>query len=227
MTGNEAWAGAGAGTGYVPDGPDVPQVPGGPEAGMATRRRGAQGTRLLLLEAAEALFAERGYERATVRDIAERAGVNQALLFRYFGSKKALFGEVVARGGQEQLHSTPPAELFEVALRGMLGRRGEEAGDRALETFLRSIGDSDEIATAVREMGDDYARVLATLSTADDRGLRADLALSWMLGIGLMRVVVGKQPLADADPDEVCALVTGALGTLLEDLPRSAPPPTA
>jgi hypothetical protein len=49
--------------------------------------------------------------------------------------------------------------------------------------------------------------------------LRADLALSWLLGIGLMRVVVGKESLAEADPDEVCALVTGALATLLEDLP--------
>ncbi|OKI01331.1 TetR family transcriptional regulator [Streptomyces sp. CB02923] len=196
-----------------------------PETGGAARRRGAQGTRQLLLEAAAALFAERGYERATVRDIAERAGVNQALLFRYFGSKKALFGEVVALDGQAQLHSTPPGELFEAALRGMLRHRGEDPESRALETFLRSIGDSEEITTAVREMSDGYARVLATLSTADDRGLRADLALSWMLGVGLMRVVVGKQPLADADPDTVCALVTGALGTLLEDLPRSAPPP--
>lgn len=185
-----------------------------------THRRDARGTRRMLLEAASALFAERGYERATVRDIAERAGVNQALLFRYFGSKKALFGEVVAHDGQEQLHTTPPRELFEAALRGMLGHGGDRAReDRALATLLRSVGSGDEIGTAVRGMGDDYARVLASLSSAEDRGLRADLALSWMLGIGLMRVVVGKESLAEADPDEVCALVTGALATLLEDLP--------
>ncbi|MFI0816460.1 TetR family transcriptional regulator [Streptomyces sp. NPDC021098] len=191
-------------------------------------RRDARGTRRMLLEAASALFAERGYERATVRDIAERAGVNQALLFRYFGSKKALFGEVVSHDGQEQLHTTPPGELFETALRGMLGR-GEHGGgddhddpareDRALATLLRSVGSGDEIGTAARDIGDDYARVLASLSAAQDRELRADLALSWLLGIGLMRVVVGKESLAEADPDEVCALVTGALATLLEDLP--------
>ncbi|MEU7635090.1 MULTISPECIES: TetR/AcrR family transcriptional regulator [unclassified Streptomyces] len=183
-------------------------------------RRDAQGTRRLLLDAASELFAERGYERATVRDIASRAGVNQALLFRYFGSKKALFGEVMARGGHEQLRSTPAERLFDVALRGMLAEGRGPGADRSLEVCLRSIGGSDEIAEALRGLGDEYADVLATLSRADDGALRGDLALSWLLGIGLMRVVVGKEPLASADPDTVCQLVGEALGTLLESLPK-------
>ncbi|MFK0290185.1 TetR family transcriptional regulator [Streptomyces sp. NPDC090442] len=190
-----------------------------PGPGPAEPRRSARGTRLLLLDAASELFAERGYERATVRDIASRAGVNQALLFRYFGSKKALFGEVMARGGHEQLRTTPAERLFEVALRGMLAEGGGPGNDRSLEVCLRSIGGSDEIAEALRGLGDEYAEVLATLSRADDGALRGDLALSWLLGIGLMRVVVGKQPLAGADPDVVVQLVGRALGTLMEDLP--------
>ncbi|MFJ6752715.1 MULTISPECIES: TetR family transcriptional regulator [unclassified Streptomyces] len=193
-----------------------PHGPAGP------RRRDAQGTRLLLLDAAADLFAERGYEAATVRDIAARAGVNQALLFRYFGSKKALLTEVMARGGQEQLRTTPAERLFEVALRGMLTNRGKEASDRSLEVYLRSIGSGDEAADTLNALGDEYAEVLATLSKADDGALRAELAMAWLLGIGLMRVVVAKEPLASADPDEVCRLVQGALGHLLEELP----PPT-
>lgn len=185
----------------------------------AGRRRDAQDTRRRLLEAASALFAERGYERATVREIADRAGVNQALLFRYYGSKRALFGEVVAHNGEARVRNTPPGELLEAALRGLLGHRGKEPANRALATLLRSVGSGDEIGTAVRATSDDYARVLASLSSAENRALRADLALSWMLGIGMMRVVVGKEPLADADPDEVCALVMVALGTLLDGLP--------
>ncbi|MFI0151031.1 TetR/AcrR family transcriptional regulator [Streptomyces lydicus] len=185
----------------------------------AQHRRSAQGTRLRLLDAASELFAERGYERTTVRDIAARAGANQALLFRYFGSKKALFGEVMARGGQEQLRTTPAGQLFDVALRGMLAG-GRTGGDRSLEVCLRSIGGSDEIGDALRGLGEEYAEVLATLSPSDNGPLRADLALSWLLGIGLMRVVVGKEPLASADPDTVSALVAGALGHLLEGLPE-------
>ncbi|MFF8370420.1 TetR family transcriptional regulator [Streptomyces lydicus] len=187
----------------------------------AHHRRSAQDTRLRLLDAASELFAERGYERTTVRDIAARAGANQALLFRYFGTKKALFGEVMARGGQEQLRTTPAGQLFDVALRGMLAG-GRTGGDRSLEVCLRSIGGSDEIADALRGLGEEYAEVLATLSPSENGPLRADLALSWLLGIGLMRVVVGKEPLASADPDTVSALVAGALGHLLEGLPEGA-----
>ncbi|WP_435602100.1 TetR/AcrR family transcriptional regulator [Streptomyces sp. bgisy130] len=195
-----------------------------PQDGTANAsRRDAQGTRRRLLDAASELFAERGYERATVRDIASRAGANQALLFRYFGSKKALFGEVMARGGQEQLRSTPAERLFEVALRGMLAGGGGAGADRSLEVCLRSIGGSDEIGEALRGLGEEYAEVLATLSESDTGSLRADLALSWLLGIGLMRVVVAKEPLASADPDTVCALVAGALGNLLENLPKDGP----
>ncbi|MCF3147326.1 TetR/AcrR family transcriptional regulator [Streptomyces platensis] len=195
-----------------------------PQDGTASAsRRDAQGTRLRLLDAASELFAERGYERATVRDIASRAGANQALLFRYFGSKKALFGEVMARGGQEQLRSTPAERLFEVALRGMLAGGGGAGADRSLEVCLRSIGGSDEIGEALRGLGEEYAEVLGTLSESDTGSLRADLALSWLLGIGLMRVVVAKEPLASADPDTVCALVAGALGNLLENLPKDGP----
>jgi AcrR family transcriptional regulator len=51
--------------------------------------------RELILAAAHDVFSENGYARATTREIAERAGVAEPLLFRYFGSKATLFNEVV------------------------------------------------------------------------------------------------------------------------------------
>lgn len=51
--------------------------------------------RELILAAAHDVFSEHGYARATTREIAERAGVAEPLLFRSFGSKAALFNEVV------------------------------------------------------------------------------------------------------------------------------------
>ena len=60
----------------------------------ATRRpRGAP--RRLLLEAARQLFARQDYRSTTTREIAELAGVREYLLFRYFGSKAALFHEAL------------------------------------------------------------------------------------------------------------------------------------
>ncbi|MGY3677983.1 TetR/AcrR family transcriptional regulator [Streptomyces sp. TE33382] len=183
-----------------------------PPAGQG--RRDAAATRGRLLEAARDLFAERGYERATVRAIADRAGVNQALLFRYFGSKQGLLTEVVAEGGLEELRATPPEELFEKALRSMLTRSAPGAADRTLEVYLRSIGRGDEATGALRELGEEYQSVLASLSGTADGALRADLAIAWLLGIGLMRTVAAREPLAGADPDAVCELVLGAFAHL-------------
>ncbi len=59
-----------------------------------TRRpRGAP--RLLALEAARKLFAQKDYRSTTTKEIAEAAGVAEHLLFRHFGSKAALFNEAV------------------------------------------------------------------------------------------------------------------------------------
>ena len=50
-----------------------------------------------ILEAADALFGEVGFDGVSVRDIAGRAGVNKALVFYYYGSKDGLFEVVVER----------------------------------------------------------------------------------------------------------------------------------
>jgi AcrR family transcriptional regulator len=58
--------------------------------------RGQEATRERILDAALAVFAEKGYAGATTRGIARTARVNEVTLFRRFGSKKALFAAVVA-----------------------------------------------------------------------------------------------------------------------------------
>ncbi|UOZ06831.1 TetR family transcriptional regulator [Amycolatopsis sp. WQ 127309] len=178
------------------------------------RKRDAAATRLALLDAAADLFADRGFDRTTVRDIAKEAGANQSLLFRYFGSKEALFEAVIARNTREQIASNAPERLFSATLRAMLEPGGER--NRTLETYLRSPG-SDSAAAAMRqELGREYAGTLAGLTDAPDAELRADLALAWLLGIGLVREVTAKEPLASADPDDICRLVLAATRTLLE-----------
>jgi AcrR family transcriptional regulator len=180
------------------------------------RRYDAAATKDALLGAAVTVFAERGFDRTTVRDIANLAGVNQALLFRYFGSKEALFKEVMTRAGREQLASTPPERLLETALRSILSPDRSGVATHALEAFVRSIG-NDTAATAVRrQLREQYVQALATLTDADNAELRADLALAWLLGIGLLRNVRGEEPLANADPDEICTLTLVATRALLE-----------
>jgi AcrR family transcriptional regulator len=49
----------------------------------------------LLLDSARALFAAKGYAGASTREIAEQAGVREALIFRHFGNKAGLFRAAV------------------------------------------------------------------------------------------------------------------------------------
>lgn len=50
-----------------------------------------------LIEAATAVFAERGFEAATTREVAERAGCAEGLIHRYFGGKRGLLLAILAR----------------------------------------------------------------------------------------------------------------------------------
>ncbi|MFE4644955.1 TetR family transcriptional regulator [Streptomyces sp. NPDC056652] len=190
------------------------------------RRRNAAETRQALLDAATTLFAERGFDSTTVRDIAGLAEANQALVFRYFGSKEALFEEVMAEVGRERLATTPAEHLLAAVLRDLLAPAADR--DRSLEAFLRSGGGGGAVSAVREQLGEEYARVLRTLTSGPDAALRADLVLAWLLGIGLMRVVAPKEPLSTADSAEVSTLVLGAVSTLLERVDRApAPSPPA
>jgi TetR/AcrR family transcriptional regulator len=62
-----------------------------------TRRRDAAASRRAILDAAEQLFAQRGYERASLGEIGRRAGVSAALPAYFFGGKQALYEAVLDR----------------------------------------------------------------------------------------------------------------------------------
>src|SRR5439155_4069703 len=59
-------------------------------------RRSTEEVRSLVLAAARELFAERGFSGTTTREIAERAGVEETILFRNYGTKERLFQQAVA-----------------------------------------------------------------------------------------------------------------------------------
>ncbi|MFN4098677.1 MAG: TetR/AcrR family transcriptional regulator [Pararhodobacter sp.] len=60
-----------------------------------SRRADSAATRGKLLDAATQLFADRGYQAVSIREIALAAGVNSALVNYHFGSKQALFEEII------------------------------------------------------------------------------------------------------------------------------------
>ncbi len=193
------------------------------ETESAGRRRDSAATRAALLAAAQELFAERGFERATVRDIAARAGVNQALLFRYFGSKDELFRAALTDRSHQLLTGGPAAELLSRLLERSLQPELTAAQGYWLQAALRTSG--DEGSEALRaELGEEYQRVLSGLTDAPDAELRAELVLAWLMGIGLMRSVHKRDPLVEADPAVVADHVLRAAQVLLERTDVNFPP---
>ncbi len=67
------------------------------------RPASSERTRTRILDAAEALFADRGYYGVSLRDITQAAGVQLALANYHFGSKEELFRHVIGRRGHEHV----------------------------------------------------------------------------------------------------------------------------
>lgn len=94
----------------------------GPRDGETLRERTRRAVQTELLDAAQELFAERGYEAVTVDEIAEAVGISRRSFFRYFGSKEALVLGKYDRQGEafaEMLAARPATEPAWTALRRM------------------------------------------------------------------------------------------------------------
>ena len=87
---------------------------------LRPRTHGGARTRLGILDAAHALFAERGYGGAHVNDIVARAGTTKPMVYYHFGSKEGLFAAVLEEvyagmrriEGAVQLAGLPPGEAM-------------------------------------------------------------------------------------------------------------------
>src|SRR5881397_1406186 len=111
----------------------------------APRSRDAAASRRALLEAAGALFHERGFEGATLREIGERAGVDPALIARYFGGKEGLYLAALADDSWE--HDTPvdPHEFLAELL-----RHWDQRGHSPVSRALGALEVSDDVRDQVR-----------------------------------------------------------------------------
>ncbi|MFI7541949.1 TetR family transcriptional regulator [Actinoplanes sp. NPDC049599] len=187
----------------------------------APRRRNAAGTQLLLLDAARRRFARDGYAATTVRDIADEAGVNVALINRYFTSKEGLF-KACLTGAVDELGRAVSADVTLDRVPHAIARQlaGPHAGKHPsqLLLLLRSSGDerADQIRLGIlRSFAE---RLAATAGRAgDDRLLlRAQIALSAALGIALLRSTAAMEPLASAGEQDLVGpledLINGLLG---------------
>jgi AcrR family transcriptional regulator len=99
-------------------------------------------TRERIIDAAEALFAERGYEGTTLRDVARAAGLQNPSLYNHFSSKDSLYVAVLERGIGPLL--TRVQELV------ASGEDAAAAGAALIETVMRVLSERPAIARLVQ-----------------------------------------------------------------------------
>lgn len=144
------------------------------------RTRDAAASRRALLEAAGALFHERGYNGATVREIGDRSGVDPALIARYFGGKEGLYLAVLAEEGDDE-PVLDPQTLVEQLL-----THWDQHGHSPVSRAMGALELSDDVREQVRSVV--QRRLLRKFALkGPDASLRAEILLALVLGISLTR----------------------------------------
>ncbi|GHF85852.1 AcrR family transcriptional regulator [Amycolatopsis bartoniae] len=191
------------------------------------RRPGGQDTRAALLEAARAVFSENGYEGATVRAIAARAGVDAAMVNHWFGGKDALFAKAVLQlpvDAQDVVATLVEGDLDSLGER--IVRRFVTAWDSTsggtFPALVRSLASHDQAAIGLRNflVENVLSRITARIET-DQPQLRATLCASQLIGIGMARYVAAFEPFASADVEVLVAAVGPTLQRYLTGPLRS------
>ena len=188
------------------------------------RRPGNQDTRSSILDAARRTFAEKGFDKASIRAIAAGAEVDPALVHHYFGTKEKLFlasmnapinpGELIP-----QALAGPRAQAGERLIRLVLTVWDSPAGAAALAMF-RSALSNEWTARLLREfvITQILRRAVGEL-VADpaEAPMRSALLATQISGVMVTRYVLKIQPLADADPEAIVAAIGPNIQRFLDD----------
>ncbi len=163
------------------------------------KKKKSERTKEAILNSARKAFLTRGYDQAGLRDIAADAGVTAALINRYFGTKKALYSEIL-RGNVDYAglyHATPDQIGHRIAEFLIEGKVQVENGESLqvdtdqLLLYLRSVT-SPEALPIIREVLAEKitAPMQATLPGGDVKE-KAALLISHVFGFILVHRLIG------------------------------------
>ncbi|MCX4685333.1 TetR/AcrR family transcriptional regulator [Kitasatospora purpeofusca] len=202
---------------------------------MGLREEKKRQTRTLLTDTATALFAEHGFERVTVAEVARAAGVAVNTVFNYFPTKEDLFfdrqEEVVARLAlvvRERPPGASPADAVRAELLAGLDEAEPTYGlDPRAAAFWRTVEDSPALRARLLELGERAEEALAC-TLAEEAGTAPGDPLPRLVAGALAgahraalaevrRGMVAGEPV-DAVRARVVTAVTAAFGLLAAGL---------
>jgi AcrR family transcriptional regulator len=182
-----------------------------PQLGLRERKK--QQTRQLIAETARRLFAERGFERVPVAEIARAADVSEQTVFNYFPTKEDLVYWRLGTFEEELLATIRDREEGESALaafrrfvlgqRGLLGESDPDAREQ-LAALSRTIADSPALLAREQQIFARYtaslAALLASEQEADAGAIEPVVAANAMMGVhrGLVGYTRGRILAGDA-----------------------------
>ncbi|WP_431842307.1 TetR family transcriptional regulator [Calidifontibacter indicus] len=177
------------------------------------RRSGESTARDDILEAARKLFSDNGFDRTTLRQVADSAGVDPALISHYFGNKRGLFVAAVEFPSDpaavlEPVRTCPLDELAATTLRQILQVWASPAGPSVIARFRQALTSGED--ELVRDLLTSV--ILAPIrerlrGTRDELDLRLTLFASQVAGLLVTREILALPPLRAADIDALVAAV--------------------
>jgi AcrR family transcriptional regulator len=184
-------------------------------AAPAKAARNAGDTRARILAAARVRFSVDSYENVGTRDIAADAGVDAALVNRYFGGKEKLFDEALSGAFAIGEHfagtdmSTFGELITTLVLDGSEERR--EARFDALGLLLRASGSPATSERVAERFHAEFVLPLAGLLRGRDTELRAVLIASYLMGLATMKHALHSPALAAAVQRKAVGLAGAAI----------------
>ena len=169
----------------------------------------SQRTREAILKAAQELFAEQGYERATIRDIAARASIDPAMVIRYFGSKEGLFASATAFDLRlPDLAAIPKDEIGAMLVAHFLEVWEGPRSNGSLTSLLRAAATNDDAAATVRGIfGGQVVPMLARVVPLPELPMRAGLVATQIMGFAITRYVLKVPPVVALTREQIVKLL--------------------
>ncbi len=180
--------------------------------------RDAEATKSRLMDAASALFATKGFGQSGVREIAAMAGVDIALVNRYFGSKEGLFRACV----ESKLHGSvatgdPRSESFGQQLLMHMVSKDDSESDLAMMLLL-AAGDAT-VGEMARDILDTYyVKPLSERLAGTKRYPRAALITLLLSGFWIHRRALPLKPFTGAVDADVRRWFVAAVDALRDGI---------